>query len=108
MHIHVSPRGVFAALVSLMAPLLVTWSPAQPAQSSEKTRAGVESRQSLRSLLDEEWQYELREDPESATALGDARYNDHLSDYSVAAYNADLEQKRRFLQRFEAIDPTGL
>jgi uncharacterized protein (DUF885 family) len=108
MHIHVSPRGVFAALVSLTAPLLVTWSPAQPAQSSEKTRAGVESRQSLRSLLDEEWQYELREDPESATALGDARYNDRLSDYSVAAYNADLEQKRKFLQRFEAIDPTGL
>jgi uncharacterized protein (DUF885 family) len=108
MHLHVSPRGVFAALVSLTAPLLVPWSAAQPAQPSEKARAEVASRQSLRSLLDEEWQYELREDPESATALGDARYNDRLSDYSVAAYHADLEQKRKFLERFEAIDPTGL
>jgi uncharacterized protein (DUF885 family) len=108
MHLHVSPRGVFAALVSLTAPLLVPWSPAQPAQPSEKARAEVASRQSLRSLLDEEWQYELREDPESATALGDARYNDRLSDYSVAAYHADLERKRKFLERFEAIDPTGL
>ena len=40
--------------------------------------------------------------------MGDARYNDRLSDYSVAAYNADLEQRRKFLERFEAIDPTGL
>jgi uncharacterized protein (DUF885 family) len=104
----VSPLGVFAALVSLTAPLLVSWSPAQAAQSSEKARAEVASRPSLRLLLDEEWQYELRQDPESATALGDARYNDRLSDYSVAAYHADLEQKRKFLERFEAIDPTGL
>ena len=108
MNLHVRSLGFFVALVSLTAPLLVTWSLAQPAQSSEKTRAEVESRQSLRSLFDEEWQYELREDPEAATALGDSRYNDRLSDYSVAAYNADLEQRRKFLERFEAIDPTGL
>jgi uncharacterized protein (DUF885 family) len=106
-NLHVRSLGVFAALVSLTAPLLVTWSLAQPAQSSEKTRA-QESRRSLRSLFDAEWQYELRKDPEAATALGDSRYNDRLSDDSVAAYNADLEQRRKFLDRFEAIDPTGL
>jgi uncharacterized protein (DUF885 family) len=108
MNLQVPPLGIFAALVRLTAPLLVSWSPAQPAQSAKKTQAEPESLPSLRLLFDEEWQYELRQDPETATALGDRRYNDRLSDYSVAAYDADLEQRRKFLDGFEAIDPTGL
>jgi uncharacterized protein (DUF885 family) len=72
-------------------------------------RASVESRrQQLRSLFDEEWEYELRTQPEFATALGDKRYNDQLSDSSSAFYQSDVEQKRKFLARFEAIDPAGM
>jgi uncharacterized protein (DUF885 family) len=46
-------------------------------------------------------------DPEFATALGDKRYNDRLSDHSPTFYKSDLQQQREFLSRFEAIDPAG-
>ncbi len=62
----------------------------------------------LLSLFDEEWQYELRSDPESATSLGDNRYNDRLTDRSPKFYRSDEEARRKFLARFEAIDPAGL
>jgi uncharacterized protein (DUF885 family) len=79
------------------------------AQATAATaQAGVEPRrQQLLSLFDEEWEYELRSDPEFATALGDKRYNDRLSDHSPEFYQSDLEHTRQFLARFEAIDPTG-
>jgi len=59
-------------------------------------------------LFDEQWQYEMRVNPEWATALGDNRYNDRLSDHSPEFFKADLEQIRNFLHRFEAINPSGL
>ena len=71
--------------------------------------ADIEGRRTqLLSLFDEEWQYELRSDPESATSLGDNRYNDRLTDRSPKFYRSDEETKRKFLARFEAIDPAGL
>ena len=76
------------------------------AQSPASERSLQIRRQNLTSLFDEEWEYELRVNPEFATSLGDKRYNDRLSDYSPAFYHSDLEQKSQFLNRFEAIDPT--
>ncbi len=76
--------------------------PQAPPQSSIESR-----RQQLLSLFDEEWEYELRSDPEYATALGDKRYNDRLSDHSPEFHKSELEQARKFLTRFEAIDPAG-
>src|SRR5882762_11144933 len=70
--------------------------------------SGIESRrQQLLSLFDEQWEYELRSDPEFATDLGDKRYNDRLSDHSPEFHKSEVEQARRFLTRFEAIDPAG-
>ena len=65
-------------------------------------------KQQLSALFDEQWQYEMRVNPEWATALGDNRYNDRLSDHSPEFFKADLEQIRNFLHRFEAINPSGL
>jgi uncharacterized protein (DUF885 family) len=62
----------------------------------------------LLSLLDEEWQYELRSSPEFATWIGDNRYNDRLADVSTDFYQSDVEQRRKFLVRFQALDPAGL
>jgi uncharacterized protein (DUF885 family) len=68
----------------------------------------VESRRSaLRALLDEQWQFTLRENPEFASYLGDKRYNDQLSDVSVAGIERQLAKSRELLARFEAIDNTG-
>lgn len=59
-------------------------------------------------LLTEEWNYELEIDPENATALGDARFNDRLSDYSPGAKIADRKRKSEFLMRFEKIAESDL
>jgi uncharacterized protein (DUF885 family) len=84
-------------------------SAAQEGQSTGAAQAQeTESRRTqFLSLLDEEWQYELRSDPEMATTLGDNRYNDRLTDHSPQFHESDLEAKRNFLARFEAVDPAG-
>ena len=84
------------------------------AVTAQKTPASgqvvdIESRRTqLLSLFDEEWQYELRTSPEMATSLGDNRYNDRLKDRSPGSYQSDLETRRKFLDRFEALNPAGL
>lgn len=64
-------------------------------------------RKALNDLLSEQWEYRLRTSPEFATIIGDKRYNDRLSDYSQRAIDEDLQQTRKFLARFEAINTTG-
>jgi uncharacterized protein (DUF885 family) len=64
-------------------------------------------RKALTDLLHERWEYDMRTSPIYASILGDKRYNDKLDDFSQAAIDEDLEQTRRFLGRFQAIDTTG-
>ena len=70
--------------------------------------ADLESRRkALNDLLNEQWEYTMRQNPLYASILGDKRYNDQLDDFSQQAIDANLEQERRFIARFEAIDTTG-
>ncbi len=64
-------------------------------------------RKALNDLLHEQWEYTMRISPIYASILGDKRYNDKLDDFSQQAIDDNLEQTRRFLDRFEAIDTTG-
>ena len=64
-------------------------------------------RHALDQLLDEQWQYTLREAPEFATILGDLRYNDQLTDGSLAHQAQQQKDNLAFLARFEAIDTAG-
>jgi uncharacterized protein (DUF885 family) len=64
--------------------------------------------QRLKVLFSEEWEHELRSDPEMATELGDNRYNDRLSDNSRQFFRDKAKEDRKFLERFEAFDPAGL
>ena len=91
----------------LLGALTTTFLKCSSAQSSGSTPAVESRRQKLLSLFDEEWQYELRTNPERATMLGDGRYNDRLNDNSAEFFQADTEQKRKFLTRFREIDPSG-
>jgi uncharacterized protein (DUF885 family) len=75
---------------------------------AEPSAAKSDNQKQLRALFDEEWEYQLKQSPETATALGDNRYNDRLDDYSAEAEQADLAEKRKFLTRFEAVDASGL
>ena len=59
-------------------------------------------------LLDEEWQYQLRNAPELATSIGDYRYNDRWSDLSLAHIKGSVPVLTGYLKRFEAIAPASL
>jgi uncharacterized protein (DUF885 family) len=94
--------------VVLLCVVALRFPPHSSAQGAPPTANSVEPRrQQLLSLFDEEWQYVLRTSPEWATMLGDNRFNDRLSDDSPEFFQSDLEQQRKFLARFEAIDPDG-
>ena len=61
----------------------------------------------LDGLLDEQWQHQLKASPESATVLGDLRYNDRWDDRSLAHIQSERTTTADFLKRFEAIDTNG-
>jgi uncharacterized protein (DUF885 family) len=62
----------------------------------------------LSSLFSEIWQDRLKHSPEYASFLGDKRYNDQWTDYSVQEVNASLARGRVFLDRLSLIDTSGL
>jgi prolyl oligopeptidase len=59
-------------------------------------------------LLDEAWEWQLRENPMMASGLGDRRYNDQWSDNSIAAIQRRQDETREFLRRAYAIDRSAL
>ncbi|HEX4022560.1 MAG TPA: DUF885 family protein [Acidobacteriaceae bacterium] len=62
----------------------------------------------LNAIFHDYWQNYLKHSPEFASTIGDHRYDDQLSDYSVDAYNDQLENGLRFITRLGAIDTTGM
>ena len=108
-----NPRLPFLAacalLLLLLAPLLRAQLPL--AASAATAAAPVESvdgrRKDLNELFHDYWEETLKHNPELASALGDKRYNDQLSDYSVKAVNDQLAREQGFMLRLAAIDPGG-
>ena len=47
-------------------------------------------------IFEEQYESDLRNFPERATAFGDYRYNDKLADYSLARHRATPQDRRRF------------
>jgi uncharacterized protein (DUF885 family) len=82
---------------------LVAQAPAPVATDSVAARS-----KALSILLGEIWEDRLKHSPEFASFLGDKRYNDQWTDYSVEAVNAALARGRVFLDRLSQIDTTGL
>jgi uncharacterized protein (DUF885 family) len=69
----------------------------------------VEARsKALAALLNEIWQDRLKHSPEFASLIGERRYNDQLTDYSVKEINASLQRGLDYIQRLGAIDTAGL
>jgi uncharacterized protein (DUF885 family) len=88
---------LFGLLMSLCSSVFAT-----PSQSDVEAR-----RKALNDLLAERWEYTLRTSPIYASVLGDKRWNDQLDDFSQKAIDDDLDQSKKFLVRFEAIDTSG-
>ena len=89
---------VFVLGLSLLSPLCC----------AGQSQPGVDARRkALADLLAEQWDYRMRTSPIEATIFGDKRWNDQLGDFSEEAVEKDLQETRKFLARFEAIDSTG-
>jgi uncharacterized protein (DUF885 family) len=76
---------------------------AQAPSDSVATRS-----KSLSALFTDIWEDRLKHSPEYASFLGDKRYNDQWTDYSVQEVNASLARGRVFIDRLSQIDTTGL
>src|ERR1700679_729698 len=71
--------------------------------------AALSSRvKTLNAVFSDYWEDLLKHQPEFASTIGDNRYNDQLSDYSVQAYNESLNRGRAFLTRLAEVDTTGM
>ena len=58
-------------------------------------------------LFEEQYESDLRNFPERATAFGDYRYNDKLAEYSIAAIVQRNKTNEDFLARLQAIPSKG-
>jgi uncharacterized protein (DUF885 family) len=92
----VKPVVAIALLLSTFAPVF-----AQVISSSDAAKT-------LHQLFDEDWQWSLREFPESATLIGDNHYNDRLTDYSPDAIARRKSHEREMLARIKKIDRSKL
>jgi len=82
-----------------------------PTASGQAPAAGApvaERRKALNDLFHEYWEARLKNSPETASALGDKRYNDKISDYSVKAVNEWLQREQEWMMRLAAVDAAGL
>jgi len=65
-------------------------------------------RSPFQKLLDDHWQWSLRENPVLATTLGDHRYDRQLGDLSVGAMDRRARESVMFLAQANALDTTRL
>ena len=63
---------------------------------------------SLTALFERTWEAELAADPQSATYLGDTRYNDRWTDLSIAAIDQRIAADRATLASLKAIPRDAL
>ncbi|MDC4551347.1 DUF885 domain-containing protein [Acinetobacter baumannii] len=78
----------------------------EKSQSKQKSDISVRVK-ALNQLLQEQWEYTLKNNPEIATTLGDLRYNNRWTEFSKNQIEKDKKITQNFLKRFEAIDSTG-
>jgi uncharacterized protein (DUF885 family) len=79
-----------------------TWAQATATDSiAERSKA-------LSALFAEIWEEGLKHSPEFASSIGDKRYDDQLTDYSIQEVNAALARGRGYIQKLSEIDTTGL
>jgi len=104
-------KTVFRIALAVAVFFVVTNSPCLHAQITAANAKAVtleDRRKALNDVFHDYWEDYLQHDPEFASTIGDTRFNDKVSDYSVKAYNESLERGQNFIMRLSAIDPSGL
>jgi len=104
-------RRFLLPALAVAAFLLLAFLPKMRAQTLSGlalTAAPLEDRRkALNALFEEYWKATMERSPEYASVLGDLRYNDRITDYSVKAENQWLAREEEFLMKLAAIDSTG-
>jgi uncharacterized protein (DUF885 family) len=96
-----------AAALTVSLPLqspaqtLTQSAPRPPANAAERSRA-------LDKFFEDYWQWVLLQSPETATSVGDARYNDKWSNYSAGAFNANLQHEAELTTQLATIGTDGV
>jgi uncharacterized protein (DUF885 family) len=100
-------RSLLAAALLLLPTIPAVWGQGDAKPVPDAKPSPVEDRRkALNALFDQYWQAALENSPEFASVIGDKRYNDKTSDYSVKAMNLWLEREQGFMLKLAAIDPT--
>jgi len=110
-----APSAQVLIALKRLSSLLVLWLACAPAcvvaQLAASTNAPVtpeDRAKALHALFHDYWEETLKHRPEFASTLGDKRYNDQVSDYSVKAVNDWLAAEQDLLMKLAVIDPAGL
>src|ERR1700693_4707333 len=74
---------------------------------AQKSDTAAERVAAQNAIFEEQYETDLRNFPERATAYGDYRYNDKLADYSLDAIAQYHKTDEAVLARLEAIPRTG-
>ncbi|WP_338844856.1 DUF885 family protein [Massilia sp. W12] len=74
----------------------------------ENSNSAAASHKALHALFAAYWEDYLASEPETASALGDKRLNDKLSDASAAAQEKQLQKSRALLEKLAAFDKKPL
>ena len=88
----------------LVLPLLIASAVLLAAQNPKSVADRLAAQNAL---FDEQYETDLRNFPERATAFGDYRYNDRLNDYSLEAVSRRHQADEAFLARLQAISTDG-
>jgi uncharacterized protein (DUF885 family) len=99
-------KRLFSSLLLLSPVVQGVGALAQLTTSAPVSAADRES--ALNAVFTSYWEDQLKHNPEMASSLGDKRYDDQLTDYSVAAYDSELARGRGYIEKLSLIDAAGL
>ena len=94
-------KSLIFAGVAIGAAVAVSLHAQKPAESVASRLAAQNA------IFEEQYESDLRNFPERATAYGDYRYNDKLADYSLTAVAERHKTDEAFLAKLEAVPTAG-
>ena len=101
--LHQAPAVAALLLAACAIPLH-----AQKLTASNAQAVSLEDRRkALNATFHDYWEDVLLHNPEFASEIGDNRFNDKVSDYSVQEVNDELERGQQYMMRLSEIDTDG-
>jgi uncharacterized protein (DUF885 family) len=95
-------RNVNSALIVAACGVITACATLAPKSSSVESRLAAQN-----ALFEQQYQSDLKADPERATSYGDYRYNEQLDDYSLEGVRRRYAGDQDFLARLMAISTSG-